>query len=112
MKPQKSTSDTFYDLFEDYSLIEASFAQQYGIRLRVEDEMEWDEFIVLLAGLNGETPLGNVIRIRSEKDNKKIREFSQDERKIFNDWKSRHRRKVTGSIEDGEKAIKSLFGIK
>lgn len=70
VKPQK-THDAYYDLFEDYGLIEASFAQQYGIRLRIENEMEWDEFITLLAGLNGETPLGNVIRIRGEKIERK-----------------------------------------
>ena len=48
-----STYETWYDLFDDWSLIESSFAQQYGIRLRKDlNKMEWGEFVSLLSGLN------------------------------------------------------------
>lgn len=109
--PQAQHEQVFYDLFEDYDLIEASFAQQYGIRLRVEDEMEWDEFATLLSGINGETPLGYVVRIRSEKDRKKVQKFTKSERKIYDDWRRNHRRKATATAEDGERALKAMLGI-
>lgn len=86
-KPQHNTS--YYDLFEDYDLIEASFAQQYGIRLRQEEDMSWSEFTTLLSGLNGETPLGAVVSIRSEKDPKMIKQFNREQKRIYNHWKLR-----------------------
>lgn len=73
--------------------------------------MDWDEFSTLLAGLNSETPLGAYIRIRSEKDSKKIKEFSKDERKIYNEWRLRKSKKVKTTVEDGERAIREIFGI-
>lgn len=72
-------------MIDDYDLIEASFAQQYGIRLR-KTEMNWDEFLVYLSGLNSETPLGRIVQIRSEKDPKRIKEMTPEQRKIRHDW--------------------------
>ena len=84
-----SAADTenFYDLFFDYPLIEASFAQQYGIRLRREEDMSFDEFKTLLAGLNGDTPLGTVVRIRSEKDHKVLSKFTHEQKRIRAEWR-------------------------
>lgn len=85
-----STYETWYDLFEDWDLIESSFAQQYGIRLRKNmRDMEWGEFSSLLAGLNGETPLGNVVRIRSENDQEALKNFSKNELKIRSEWRNK-----------------------
>lgn len=93
-KNLNSSSETYYDLFDDWDLIESSFTQQYGIRLRKEiKNMEWGEFSSLLSGINGETVLGNVVRIRSEKDFETIKKFSAEEKKIRNDWINRHSRK-------------------
>ncbi len=65
----------------------SSFAQQYGIRLYQEyDSISCEEFRQLLIGLNGDTALGQVIRIRSEKDNKKISQMTNQEKKIRSDW--------------------------
>ena len=108
---KKNQIDVWYDLFEDYDAIEASFAQQYGIRLRAEDEMLWDEFINLLSGLNGDTPLGYLVRIRSEKDSKVRKKFTRQEQKIYNEWRSRHSRKITHSQSDAEDALRRVFGI-
>lgn len=81
------TYETWYDLFDDWGLIESSFAQQYGIRLRKElNKMEWGEFVSLLSGLNVDTPLGNIIRIRSEKDPEVLKKFSKEEKKIRSEW--------------------------
>lgn len=60
---------------------------QYGIRLRQETEMSWGEFSTLLAGLNGDTPLGFVVQIRAEKDRKVISKFTREQKQIYNDWK-------------------------
>lgn len=86
MGAKKKTETIYYDLIEDYPLIESSFAMQYGIRLRLEDDMDWDEFATLLSGLNYKTPLGAVISIRSETDSEKIKKFTPEQRKIRSEW--------------------------
>lgn len=110
---KRKQSQTWYDLFDDYDAIEASFAQQYGIRLRTEDEMLWDEFTTLLAGLNGDTPLGYLVRIRSEKDPKVKKKFTKEEKKIYNEWRSRHSPKPKKMTrEQVELGLRKLFGMK
>jgi len=80
----------------DIGLIEASFAAQYGIRLRQEKGICVSEFLGLLAGLLPETPLGFVMAIRGERDRKRILGFGKNERKIYEEWK-RFVRKRAGS---------------
>lgn len=89
----------FYDLIGDWELIEASFAQQYGIRLRREDDMSWDEFTTLLCGINGDTPLGRIVSIRSETDSETIKRFSPSEKKIRDEWRRSHRKIITDKQE-------------
>ena len=91
-------------------MIEASFAQQYGIRLRREDDMVWDEFVTLLCGINGDTPLGRVVSIRSEKDPKVIKGFSTSEKKIRHDWIQKHR-KVDTSRENIDRAMNNFASM-
>ncbi len=57
--------------------------------------MLWDEFSTLLAGLNGETPLGHIVSIRSEKNKDRLKQFTPAERKIRNDWFMKHRQVIT-----------------
>ena len=78
-----------YDLFEDYDLIEASFAQQYGIRLRHERNMPYSEFTTLLAGLDHETPLGRIVGIRTEDDKDRLKAFTPEMRKMRRDWQAK-----------------------
>lgn len=78
-------------------MIEASFAQQYGIRLRQEEDMSWEEFCTLLSGLLPDTPLGKIVGIRAEKDPQILKLFSKEQRKIRNDWQ---RRKIQKRRED------------
>ena len=105
-----SNTTSYYDLIQDYELVEASFAQQYGIRLRRENDMSWDEFSTLLAGLNGETPLGHIVSIRSETDKERLKHFTPAERKIRNDWRSRHRVVITNKAEN-EKALENFHAM-
>ena len=70
--------------------------------------MKWGEFSSLLSGINGETALGNVVRIRSEKDPKKIKEFTKEERKIRNDWLSRRTKNVNKNDDDYKQAMENF----
>jgi len=105
-------NEVWFDLFEDWGLIEASFATQYGIRLRQEEDMSWGEFITLLSGLNSKTPLGQVIAIRSENDKEILKHFTKEQHRIRNEWRSRNFKKlVTISKEEAERQIKEFQEI-
>lgn len=77
----------FYDQEFDKDLIEASFASQYGIRLRQEiDTITYAEYARLLSGLLPETPFGRVVQLRMEKDPKIVSKMTRHEKKLRNDW--------------------------
>ena len=78
---------------------------QYGIRLRSEPDMTWDEFCTLLAGIMPETPLGQIVQIRSENDREKLKQFTPEQKRIRNDWRTRGL-KQTEQWSDEEKASK------
>lgn len=79
----------------DWDLIEASFAQQYSIRL-TNTELTWAEFTRLLSGLLPDTPLGRVVSIRAEKDKKIINAFTKEQKRIRSEWML-HRNEVLKS---------------
>lgn len=91
--PQDS-GESYYDLFEDWELIESSFLKQYGIRLRADGDMSWSEFCSLLSGIMPDTPLGQIVSIRSEKDSKRIKEFTKEQKRIRNDWIIKRNKKL------------------
>jgi hypothetical protein len=103
--PQKQNKDSYYDLFEDYDLIEASFATQYGIRLSRETEMTWGEFTRLLSGIM-EGPLAEIVKIRSEKDPEMLKHFTPEQKRIRNDWQKRKAKRMNKSEYDA--AMKQL----
>ena len=100
-------NEMWYDLFDDWNLIASSLKTQYKYSIRQEiDKLSWGELCSDIAGLNGDTPLGNVIRIRSEKDPEVIKKFSQAEREIYNKWNNRQ---ITAmSEQDYEQAMKNI----
>lgn len=115
----EDVEDSHYDLYEDYALIEASFAQQYGIRLRNEDEMSWNEFCTLLSGLMPDTPLGRVVSIRAETDPDIIKNFNDGQRRIYNEWRARiiRKRRETPEaykryVDKFQQFLKDAFGKK
>lgn len=69
--------------------MEASFASQYHIRLRSENDMTWGEFCTLLSGIMSETPLGQIVQIRSEEDSDKLKNFTPEQNKIRDEWRMR-----------------------
>lgn len=88
-RKQKRPGNKWYDLFDDFDLIESSFAMQYNIRLR-NDDMSWSEFSALLKGIMPETPLGQIVSIRSEEDKDMLKNFTKEQHKIRNDWRNRN----------------------
>ena len=100
----------------DWDLIVSSFAQQYGVRLHEEnDTISFLEFKQLLVGLNGDTALGNVVRIRSEKDPKKIKEMTNHEKQIRTEWqqfrlKHNKAQKIVLKNEDINEVLSKIFG--
>lgn len=87
---------------------------QYGIRLHQEYEtISYQEFNQLLSGLGGETPLGYIVQIRAETDQKKIKEFNTYEKRLYNEWQEFRRNKNNKSERSGEDIqqwLKSIFG--
>lgn len=66
--------------------------KQYGVRMYSEEfrQMTWDEFKSLLVGLSPDTPLGNLIQIRSEDDPKMLEHFTSAQRRIREEWRRKH----------------------
>lgn len=87
-------------------MIEASFTSQYGIRLRQEDDMSWSEFCTLLAGIMPETPLGQVVSIRSENDKEVLKNFTKEQHRIRNEWRRRRTKAVALNKDEVKKQLK------
>ena len=113
---QKPTTE-WYDLREDWALIESSIASQYGIRLRQCSDMSWSEFSTLVAGLLPETPLGSVVRVRSEDDPAMLKSFNSDQLAIRSRWRERQALQqldnpevLKQSMDKLSMMLKSMFG--
>lgn len=110
-------ANVWYDLREDWALIESSIASQYGIRLRQASDMPWSEFTNLVTGLLPETPLGAIIKIRSEDDPDVLKRFTKDQIEIRNRWRDRQALQqldnpdiLEKSMDNLSKMLKSMFG--
>ena len=107
----------WYDFYEDWDLIEASIAQQYGIRIRNEiNTITWSEVKMLVSGLLSDTPLGSIIQIRSENDKERLKHFTPEMKKIRNDWRDRMAKDklndeetLNKTFDNMEKMLKILF---
>lgn len=91
---------------DDFDLIVSSFQSQYGIRLSrelVPGGMKWDEFRDLLVGVSPDTALGRIVSIRSEKDQKILKRYTPDQRKIWSEWRLKRAGEVTK--QEADKAI-------
>ena len=67
--------------------------------------MSWGEFSTLLAGIMPETPLGQIVSIRSEDDKETLKHFTQDQHRIRNEWRSR---RVQAAMQDPETAARMV----
>ena len=103
---KQAYKEDWYDLYEDWGLIEASFTSQYGIRLRQEEDMSWSEFCTLLAGIMPETPLGQVVSIRCENDKEVLKNFTKEQHRIRNEWRRRRTKAVALNKDEAKKQLK------
>lgn len=92
---------------DDYDLIEASFLSQYGIRLKVT-ELQFDEFLNLTSCLMPDSPLGQIVAIRSEDDPEVLRYFTPEQNRIRDDWQKRHK---VNSEQEYRESMDRLFAI-
>jgi len=103
----------WYDQDEDWNLIVSSFAEQYGVRLEIEN-ISWPEYCKLFSGFSAETALGRIVTIRSEKDAKIIKNFSPEQKRIRRDWLNRQAKQnpdaAKKQLESMNKIFKALFG--
>lgn len=66
----------------------------------------------MLAGIMPETPLGQIITIRSENDKETLKHFNSEQHKIRNDWKKRQMKQIlTASKADKEKIMKEVQNL-
>ena len=91
-KQTRGSSDPYYDLIDDFDLIISSFQSQYGIRLSRElpEGMKWEEFRDLLVGIAPDTALGRIVSVRAEDRKEYLENFTPEQHRIRNEWKSRH----------------------
>lgn len=105
------SSEPYYDIDEDWSLIVASFQAQYGIRLSKElSAMNWREFSYLINGLGADTPLGRVVSIRAETDPEIIKQFTPHQKQIRDEYRRKTaKQKSSKEIADVLDSIKRAF---
>lgn len=70
--------------------------------------MTWDEFCTLLSGIMPETPLGQIVNIRSENDPERLKSFTPEQKRIRNDWRSRQAKQATFTEADAAAAVKQF----
>ena len=98
-KNSNSKEEVWYDLIEDYPLIEASFLEQYGLRLS-EVDMSWRECSDLLSCLSADSALGRVVAIRSETDGEVLKNFTKGQKEIREEGLKNHRKEQTKAEYD------------
>ena len=103
----QSNRELWYDLEEDWELIASSLKTQYGYSIRKEiNTMSWAELCSDISGLMGETPLGNIVQIRSEDDKERLKHFTQEQKNIR--WKYRNKMAQNMDKEELKKVITDL----
>ena len=82
----------FWDFFEDELLIVGAYCHHYKMRVNEFYEMSYFEFYMLLPEILGsETAFANVIRIRRESNNDRIKTFTPDQKAEWNRWQKKAR---------------------
>ena len=69
--------------------------------------MRWGEVVSVLAGRSPDTALGRIVSIRAETDKEILKNFNDEQRKIRNEWLSKHSR-ATVKKEDAEKSMQNI----
>lgn len=112
-----TTSPPWYDVDFDRVLIEQSIAKQYGVLPSRQGELKYSDWSKLVSGLMPDTPLGEVVRIRSEKDKNVLKQFGPDQKRIRSDWMKFEAKRIKKAnpavkaeqIAELEKMLSALF---
>lgn len=100
----QSNNETWYDLEDDWELVASSLKTQYGYSIRKEiNNMSWAELCSDISGLMAETPLGNIVQIRSEDDKERLKNFTQEQKNIR--WEYRNKMAQKMDKEEFKKVI-------
>lgn len=75
---------------------------QYPGKDLYDDSMDWKEFITLLAGLRKETPLGQMIAIRSEEDPQILKQFSAEQNQLRTQWRTYRMKQHPENVCEGD----------
>lgn len=67
-------------------LIEQSLAKQYGVLPAAQGELPYADWAKLVSGLMQDTPLGQVVAVRSEQDGETVRAMTAGQRRIRSEW--------------------------
>ena len=78
--------ESWYDLEYDRELIIQSIAKQYHILPSEQEELHYSDWFELLSGIMHDTPLGQIVRIRSEDNKDMIKNFTPYEKRIHTEW--------------------------
>ena len=109
-KDKSNSREDWYDIVDDWALIEASFFKQYGIRLRTVNDMPYDEFCSYLSGIMPDTPLGNMVQIRSEEDKNILKSFTKDQKMIRSQWRNKKAKNMNlKSADEAIEGFKQMF---
>lgn len=100
----QSNNETWYDLEDDWELVASSLKTQYKYSIRKEiNNISWAELCSDISGLMGETPLGNIVQIRSEDDKERLKNFTQEQKNIR--WEYRNKMAQKMDKEEFKKVI-------
>ena len=104
-------SEVWYDLEHDAELITQSVAKQYKLLPSEQEKIHYSEWLLLVGGLMEDTPLGQIVLIRKEKDRDRIKRFTPYEMRIHNEWRSFHAKKMLANAkpEDLSKQFEKMF---
>lgn len=103
----------------DALLIEQSIATQYGVLPAAQEDLSWQDWSKLVAGLMDNTPLGRVVAVRSEQNKDVIKNFSPWQQKIHAEWKShqakqmlerKSEKELRAEMQQLEKMLAQAFG--
>lgn len=113
-----NNEESYYDFDFDRELIVQSISKQYHILPSEQEELHFSDWYQLVAGLMNDTPLGQIVQIRSEKDKDIIKHYGNFEKRIRREWRefcSRQKEKVSekSKLEIAnyfDKLFESMFG--
>ncbi len=67
--------------------------------------MSYEEFCNLISGIMHDTPLGQIVSIRAEKDSEVIKKFTKEQKRIRNEWLLRKAKKRRENPEEYKKYL-------